>query len=171
MGQNIFPFSLSEPFVLLYLAFGKGGVPYAFALVELIKIIGSGLFFFLYLKTLSATPYTAIVGALLYSFGGYLILTTSGWYNLSYEPLFAAVLLLSLEKFIKQHIWWPLPVTIAIICSYQPFYLYLFGMLLFGYTLIRLLEEGRSTLRSLFEFYLRISGLVLLGVAISSIFF
>jgi len=171
MGQNIFPFSLSDPFTLIFVAFGKHGVPYAFVFVELIKIVGSGLLFFLYLKNFSVTPFTAIVGALLYSFSGYLILTTSGWYNLSYEPLFAALLLYSLEKFIRHRIWWLLPVTFALISSYQPFYLYLFGLLLLGYSLIRLLEERRSTLRSIFEFYLRISGLVLLGVAISSIFF
>jgi hypothetical protein len=171
MGQNIFPFSIAEPFSFLYLIFGKSGVPYAFIFVELLKIFGSGLIFYFYLGMISVTQFTRVIGAILYAFCGYLILTSGGWYNLSYEPLFAALLLLALEKFLKDNVWWPIPLIFAVICSYQPFYLYLFGLLLLGYTLVRLFEEERLNVKELFPFYLKLSACVLLGVAISAVFF
>ena len=171
MGQNIFPFSVGEPFAFLYLMFGKGSVAYAFIYVEIAKILTSGIFFYLYLRLIPLRPYAAIIGALVYSFSGYLILTTSAWYNLSYEPMFVALLLYAIERFLQQRGWRLLPITVAMTCAYQPFYVYLLGMPLLGYTIIRLLEQHNRAIREIIPSLARIAGFTILGLGISSIFF
>jgi hypothetical protein len=72
-------------------------VPYALIFVEPLKIFGSGLIFYFYLGFTQPVYQHYRCNTL--GFCGYIILDSNGWYNLSYEPPFGALLLLALEKF------------------------------------------------------------------------
>ncbi len=170
MGQNIFPFSLGEPFKLILYMLGRDYLPYGIVYVELLKIVLGGIVFCLYLRTISITQYTSIVGGLLFSFSGFMILG-SGWYVFSTEAVYGALLLFSFEKLFKNNSWILFPVTIALIASEEPFHLYLDGLFLLVYAIFRYSDEKGWQIKGLSILFLKISGLGLLGIAISSVFF
>ena len=72
MGQDIFPFSFSSPFDFILYLMGKESLAYGIVYVEFLKIILGGVFFYLYLRTLSLSTYVSIAGGLLFSFSGFL---------------------------------------------------------------------------------------------------
>lgn len=170
MGQNIFPGSLSDPSLWLLLLFGKGNVAYGIVYVEVAKIVLAGVFFFLFLRLLSLSPVATVVGGLLYAFHGYFILGTSGWFNHSFEPLFAAALLYAFELWFQRGRWWLLPLAFASAVSYHAVFLYLFALLVGGYAMVRYLAAREWRLREASAFFAKLVGLLLLGVGISSVF-
>ena len=74
MGQNIFPLNLIDPFSLFIIFMGKNFVYYSIIFAELFKILCAGFFFFLFLKKIVVSDYTAIIGGVLYSFSGFIVL-------------------------------------------------------------------------------------------------
>jgi uncharacterized membrane protein YfhO len=170
MGQNIFPGSLSDPSLWFLSLFGKENFAYSIVYVEVIKIILAGVWFFLFLRLLSLSPLATVVGGLLYAFSGYFILGTSGWFNHSFEPLFAAGLLYAFELWFQRGRWWLLPIAFAVTVSYHAVFLYLFALLVGGYAMVRYLGEREWRLREASVFVAKLAGLLLLGVGLSSVF-
>lgn len=170
MGQNIFPGSLSDPSVLFLSLFGRVNFAYGIVYVEIIKIVLAGTFFFLFLRLLALSPLTTVVGGLLYAFHGYFILGTSGWFNHSFEPLFAAALLYAFELWFQCGRWWWLPLIVALTVSYHAVFLYLFGLLLGSYALVRYCVVHEWRWREASVFFARFAGLMALGVGLSAVF-
>jgi uncharacterized membrane protein YfhO len=171
MGQNIFPFSVSDPSLAIFYLFGRDSFAYGIVVVEVLKVAASGIFFFLYLRTIKLSSFTTVLGGLLYAFSGYQILTSSGWFNHSFEPFFAAVSLHAFELFFQRRILWPLPLAFAVIVSYAPIHLYLFSVFLFGYALVRYVQEREWQWKEALMFFARLAGLLFLGVGLASVFF
>lgn len=169
MGQSLLGVVTFDPFLLLFYVVGRDNVAYVIAYVEVFKIIVAGVFFFLYLRTLSVSKYSAVVGGLLYSFTGYMILG-GGWYIFSYDAMCVSLLLYGFERFFKHNVWYLLPIPIALAAAYQPFYLYLYVVLLLVYGVVRFVEERGWNLKRLTLFYLKLSAPFLLGLAISAVF-
>ncbi len=169
MGQNIFPFALGNPFDLILYMLGKDYLAYGIVYVEFLKIILGGIIFYLYLRTVSLTRYASIVGGILFSFSGFMILG-GGWYIFSTKAVYGALLLFSFEKLFKEKSWVFFPVPIALIASLQPFDLYLYGVFLFIYTIFRYVDEKGLDIRGFSILLFKMAGLCALGVAISSVF-
>jgi uncharacterized membrane protein YfhO len=170
MGQNLFGVLTFEPFLGVFYLVGPERVPYAMAFVELAKEILGGLFFFLYLREIRVTPYAAIVGGLLFSFTGYVILG-GGWYIFSYDAMCIALLLFAYEKLRSHNTWYLLPIPFALIAAYQPFELYLYALLLIVYSLIRSLETSPWQWRQATLSVLKAGALGFVGVLLSAPFF
>jgi uncharacterized membrane protein YfhO len=170
MGQNLFGVLTFEPFLGVFYLVGPERVPYAMAFVELAKEILGGLFFFLYLREIRVTGYAAIVGGLLFSFTGYVILG-GGWYIFSYDALCIAMLLFAYEKLRNKNAWYLLPIPFALIAAYQPFELYLYALLLIVYTVVRSLEQSPWQWRTAAQSVLKAGALAFLGVLVSAPFF
>jgi uncharacterized membrane protein YfhO len=170
MGQNLFGVLTFEPFLGVFYLVGPERVAYAMAFVELAKEILGGLFFFLYLREIRVTPYAAIVGGLLFSFTGYVILG-GGWYIFSYDAMCIALLLFAYEKLRNQNIWYLLPIPFALIAAYQPFELYLYALLLIVYSLVRSLETSPWQWRPTALSVLKAGALGFLGVLLIAPFF
>lgn len=170
MGQNLFGVLTFEPFLGVFYVVGPERIPYALAFVELAKEILGGLFFFLYLRQLRLTGYAAIVGGLLFAFTGYVVLG-GGWYIFSYDAMCIALLLFAYEKLRTDDTWYLLPIPFALMAAYQPFQLYLYGLLLIGYALLRSLEEWPWHWRRAAHSLLKAAGLGLVGVLASAPFF
>ncbi len=170
MGQTILGVVNFDPFLLVFYLLGRDNVAYGIVYVEVLKIILAGIFFYLYLRVLELSTYSALVGGLLYGFTGYMILG-GGWYIFSYDALCISLLLYSFEKLFKENVWYLLPIPIALMGSYQPFHLYLYAVLLFVYGLVRYVDEKEWNLKGLAVFYVKVASIYLLGIALSSIFF
>ncbi len=136
IGQNVFPFSIGEPFAdILYLA-GEKTLHFVIIWMELLKIFLGGIFFFMFLRKRNISPVPSITGGLLYSFSSYMIIGGS-WYQFSTEAVYASLLLYAFELFRQDGKWYYLPIPFALIGAYQPFNLYLYGIFTVVYAIAR----------------------------------
>ena len=168
MGQNIFPFSLNNPFEWFLFVSGVKYFPYLMAYMEIIKIILGGILFFHYLKMIKVQNYIAVPGGLFFAFGGFMILG-SGWNIFSTEAVYLVFLLIAFELLYKKNNLLLFPVAIALIGALQPFNLYLYGLFILVYSFIRMFDK-ESALKEYLAIYLRMVLLGLLGLGISAVF-
>jgi uncharacterized membrane protein YfhO len=169
-GQNIYAFGIGDPFSLFLCLLNKNSIPYAIIFMEITKIIGGGLFFYLYLRMLGLSLFTCVVGGLLYSFSGYMILG-SGWYLVSAECFYASIVLYTGEHFLRYGTWYLLPIPFFLLGALQPFYLYLYGLLLTVYTIVRFILSGQTQWKPIVISLLKIGSLALFGVILGSVVF
>ena len=170
IGQNIFPFSFPDPFVSFLYLLGRENLAYGLAYMEILKIFLSGVLFYFFLKKRSLSPYVCILGALLYSFSSFMIIG-SCWNIFSTEVVYLALLLLAFEKYYQDNNWTLFPISIALIAILQPFDLWLFGIFLLVYILVRHYEANEAKTGKLFALLFKTGLLALFGVAIGSFFF
>ncbi|MFA6923065.1 MAG: YfhO family protein [Bacteroidales bacterium] len=169
MGQNLFPGCIPDPFTLFILIMGKDNVAYTVFFAEFFKIFFAGLFFYLFIKKLINSEFTAIIGGVMYSFTGFIILGGC-WSIFSTEAVYLALLLYSFEKLYKDNNWFLFPISIFLITINQPVDLYLFGLFLLIYLIFRFIEEKENKFKKVFFFFTKLAGLGILGVSMSSFF-
>jgi uncharacterized membrane protein YfhO len=169
MGQNFFPVGAINPFSLFVVLMGKDNVYFTIFFAELFKILFAGLFFYLFLQKLIKSNYIAIIGCILYSFSGFIILGGQ-WEIFSTQAVYIALLLYSFEKLYQDNNWILFPVSIFLISSNHPFDLYLIGLFLIIYVIFRLFEENERKPKKIFLLLARLFILGVLGIAISSFF-
>jgi uncharacterized membrane protein YfhO len=167
MGQNIFP--SFDPFSLYVILMGKNLVYYTVFYAELLKIFCAGLFFYLFLKRIIASDYVAILGAVLYSFSGFIILGGE-WNVFSTQAVYVALLLYSFEKLYQDDNWILFPISIFLISANQPPDLYFIGLFLLIYITFRLFEAGDKEPKKISTLLMKVVLLGATGVAMSSFF-
>jgi uncharacterized membrane protein YfhO len=169
MGQNIFP-GCTDPFSLFIILMGKNHVYFTLFFAEAFKIFFAGFFFFLFLKKITTSNYTAIIGGVLFSFTGFIVLGGE-WAIFSTEAVYVALLLYSFEKLYQDNNWILFPISICLIASNQPFDLYLIGLFLLMYVAFRLVEANEREPKKILILFTKLTCLGILGIAISSFFF
>ena len=168
MGQNVFPGGINDPFNIFLYLFGASQISYMIVYAQVIKIMLGGIIFYHYLKTIGITSYASLVGALLFSFCGYMILG-GGWYGHSSFVVYGAFLLFAFEKLYKQKSWIYFPIAVAILTG-DLFTTYIFSAFLLLYTLLRFYQENSFKNASIVPLLLKMVGLGLLGIAINAVF-
>ena len=167
MGQNILPARMKNPLYWFVYLSSPDSVGYKIVYVEYVKIILSGLFFFLYLNAMKVRNYPAVVGAMIYGFTGYMILG-GGWYNYSGTVMFVALLLYAFELLFMKNKWYLFPLAVFFLADSR---LYFFGMFLFLYSIFRFLDVYGFELREYCKLFVKMLGCSLLGVLLSLPFF
>lgn len=170
LGQNIFPFSWNDPFFLVLLPFGRDRWAYGIALMEVIKILAAGALFRLYLRKMRLSEHASTLGALAYSFSGFLILGT-GWTIFSTEAVYCALALYAFELYLLDGSWALLPAAVALFCLFQPFYLFLYAPFFLVYGTIRFVDERGWDPKAALRFHARLAALGLLGIALGGVYF
>ena len=167
LGQNLFPLTLRDPFdIILYIA-GKDHILQATVYKEIAKIILSGLCFFAYLKVLKLSNFTAITGSLLYAFCGFMI-EGSAWYIFTFEGFNLVLILLAFELLFMKGKWFLFPVAIFLMGISMPFNLYVYGIFILFYIILRLIQENRLKPKEIGTLFLQLSGLTILGLLLSA---
>lgn len=164
MGQNIFPGEISNPFNLILYLLGREYLPYGIAYVEFLKILLGGIIFYYYLKLLPLSHYTCVIGSILFAYSGYMILG-SGWYGHSAFIVFGAFFLFSFEKLFNENIWYYFPLSVVLVVSRSPFYLYILSVFLLLYSIFRILYAGGWSIKKSCLLYIKLAGLGFLGLA------
>lgn len=136
MGQNIFPAGLSNPFQALLYLLGPDSVAWGIVYVEILKIIAGGMFFFGYLRLIGASRYASIIGALCFSFSGYMIVGGT-WYGHAAAMVFGALYLLAFELLRARITPLAFPIAVFFLGGHSTFYLVQFSVLLGAYALVR----------------------------------
>ena len=168
LGQNVHPFWFDPISSFLFLIFKTDSAP-VMIWMQVIYMFLAGICFCLYLKSLSIKNYPAIIGGILYTFCGYVII--GGTWTVDKFPLevlHVALLLYGVEQASMRNRWFILPLGIALVGIHQPFDLYLYSLLLLVYIIVRYAERGDLKSVSFIKFILVLLGLGVLGVGISS---
>jgi uncharacterized membrane protein YfhO len=169
-GQNILPFFLRDPFDLILYLVPKDRIAYFIGYVEYLKVVASGLLFFSYLRLIVKDGFSCIVGTMLFTFSGFMILG-GGWYLFSFEVFNLALLLLAFEKLYRHKKWQLFPIAVALIGISQPFNLYVYGLFLLTYALLRYYETAeKPALKPIAILFGRMAAYGALGLMISTIF-
>jgi len=170
MGQSIYPGGFGDPFQFIITSMGIDKLVYGIILSDLCKYFFACLGFFLYLRVLNLSKTSSIIGALLFSLSGFMIVAGS-WYTFSLEVVYMAFLLFAFEKLYKHNNWILFPVIIALIGMYSPFDIYLYGLFLVIYILFRFFSDDNPRFKDLALLVLKLTGLTILGILIGSVFF
>lgn len=169
LGQNMFPFSMGEPFNdILYLA-GKSAIPYTIVFIELLKIFLIALFSYLFFQKLKLSKYVSIFGASMVSFCGFVVLGGT-WYIFSTEALYFILLLYGFECLYQNCKLYIFPLAIFLIASYQPFNLFLFGCFLTLYAILRITTDDDFTFSKFKGLFIKFSILGIIGLGLSAVF-
>ena len=169
MGQNIFAFSVSDPFLCLLYLFGKEGLAQGIAWIEALKLALAAWFFYAFLLQRNLNPLAALAGGLCFGFSGFMLIG-SAWYVFSVEGVYLALLLLAFERSLKKD-YLLFGLSIALIAAAQPVNLLPMGLFMLPYALIRYLETQGQTPQGQtlgFKWLLSLVALGLLGLVISS---
>ena len=114
MGQNMLPLSIGDPFMCILYLFDPKSLAYGIAWIEVLKFFLAGFLFYKYLRILSFTHHSSLVGGLAYAFCGFMMVG-SGWYVFSTQGVYIAALLLGFERLFQKRSGWLF--TISIFCS------------------------------------------------------
>jgi uncharacterized membrane protein YfhO len=170
MGNSMFLFYQGDPFNQFLFLLGKDNLPYGFAYIEVIKIVLTTLLFFKYLEKLEFNNFVKIIGSLLFAFGGWMILGTSGWYMFSTQVFYFALIIYALENYLKNTNWILLTIAVALsscsdlISSIQ----YLFFCV--AYLVFRSFENDTKQLVSIIKKGSSVIAIFILGIGLAGIY-
>lgn len=171
LGQNIHPYWL-DPFTFLLVLGGKQSIANNLIYVLLLELLLAGMLFYLFLRTRKVEGFLSVLGAILYSFSGYMVLGTTWQMSVfGTEVVYAAFLLFALEKFISGKNWYFIPIPIAMITVHLPFYLYIYTLLIIIYYTLRFAENQRWNFGKWFIGLFTIGIISFLGVGIGAFMF
>jgi uncharacterized membrane protein YfhO len=168
-GQNIFSLILRDPTDVFVYFLDKDSIPFAIIFKELFKIIVSGIVFYLFLRKVKLTVYVSIIGAMLYTYTGFMILG-SAWYIFTFEALMLATLLLAFEKLFQDNSWYLFPIAIFLLAISMPVNLYLYGVFLIVYIALRFFLQENRSIKPFLILLSKLFLLAVLGVGLSSVF-
>ena len=168
-GQGIMSGFLRDPFQLISMLAGPESMPKIFIYIEVLKISIAGLIFFFFLKAIKASNYSAIIGTLLFSFCGFMIIGAC-WYLFTFEALNMALLLLGFEKLYQKNQWFVFALGIFLTAISFPVNLFTYGLFILFYAAFRFLSDNKFDKKSLFSLYGKTILVGLIGLLVSGPF-
>ena len=167
MGQNLFPLWLGDIFSNFLTYFDKSQIPYGLVFMEILKIFLAGFIFYKFLKELKLSQYSSLLFAILFAFCGFVILGGC-WTIFSLEAVYASLILYGFERWLnhKKFLW--LVIGITLMAFLQPFFLFMYTILLSVYTIVRYHDVNEKNNKQFFIFVAKTVGLATIGVFMSS---
>lgn len=136
IGQNIYSSSFLSPFNFPKLLLNSTQIAYAIVYMQLAKILFTSFLFYKYLSLLKLHERTIWIGTLLFTFNGFLLVSSS-WYDHTNFIMNFVLTLLSLELLLQKRIWWPLTITIFYMFGTKIYFIFEFSII---YSIIRLID-------------------------------
>ena len=165
MGQNYLGYLTADPFDLFLYFTTPANIVYMIGFVEILKLLTAGIFFYLFLREVKLTPFTAIVGAVCFAFCGFAVLG-SGWRIFSSELYQAAFLLFAIEKLLNKK-WYYFPFAIALIAVTVTFNLFIYSLVAAVYVFVRLYNQ-QTGYKAIAQMYGKMAGWGSLGLGMST---
>ncbi|MFQ5508520.1 MAG: YfhO family protein [Leptospirillia bacterium] len=169
MGQFAMPGNLGNPFEWILYLLGADRIAYAFAYIEVLKIVLGGWIFSRFLRLLDLTPFTALTGSVLFAFSGFMILGGS-WFAFSTEAVYLALLLYAFERYLQHGAWILIPVTFFLVAAGRPFNLFNNGVFIAIYAAFRFFDLHGPDFRGYFRHLAGLTGLAVLGAMMGAFF-
>jgi hypothetical protein len=169
MGQNTFSFVLYDPLDYLLYPLGVERMRSLIAYKVVFEIVLSGFVFYHYLRSLKLLQLSSIIGALVFAFSGFMIVS-SGWFIFSVEVLGMAFLLLGFEKLYQQNQLWIFPLPVAYLVMSRPFLLATLSIFFFLYILLRFLQQEKFNTKQYLLTMGKAAAAAIVGVMIAAPF-
>lgn len=117
--------------------FGLDSIPMVNLFLHSFKIVCAGIFFYLFLKRVSLEDFPSIIGAVLYSFSG-IVIVRGAWIHYTTEVFFLALLLWALERYFQEKKYALLITSICFLfCHRGVYYVVLYSLFLLVYAVGR----------------------------------
>lgn len=126
----------------------------------------SGIFFFLYLRTISVGKYTSVIGALFVSFSGFMVMASS--WGLSGLVFVIVFLLFAFEQLMLKKRWYFFPLAV-VYASGNFFSLYIYSLFLLTYSIFRYFSFTDNKIKGYFKLAAKMIGLGIAGLLMNSI--
>ncbi len=169
LGQDLFPFSMGNPFELFIVLLPPDLVGYGFIFPEFAKSVLSGLLIYKAFRLSLFSRPVALLGCVLYSFSGYMVVAGQ-WIVFSVEPFHVAFLIYALERYLVDRKTGFLIAAYFLIASFNPFHLYLMNVFLFLYGFWRLWNR-REPVKAIIGRMFDVGGALVAGIALAAVFF
>jgi uncharacterized membrane protein YfhO len=168
IGTSILSHSeiIFDPFTYLLFIFGKSKIIYMFTYIVIIKIILSGVFFWMLAGKFKLSQYARIIGALTYAFGGYIIVFGQNFvFGTIY--VYLPIILLGFEIWLKDKKMWLLTLMLMATALYFYYLFYMTSFFLSLYAIFRYLTIYNFKLKHFLKYLmsLAICGLFALGLS------
>ena len=170
LGMNIFRLMANHnPFDILVILFGKNNIPYILPYVAMLKLVIAGLFFFGFLRMLRITGHAAIIGSLMFTFSGYMVVN-GHWYHYQNYAVFAALMLFLFERWFQNGKWLLFVLALGLACLKTVLQLYQFAFFLIVYGMFRIIMEYGYKRKETILFFIKFAFLYTIGIGIGSFF-
>ncbi len=148
LGTSVFTNSefAFDPFIIMFLPFGKQTLPYVLVYAAVLKILLAGLFFYAYLSLFAFHPYAKMIGSLLFAFNGYMVLSGQH-YPAATLMVFMPVLLYLYERLALRPtrlIAVMFVATVSAFLVFSIYYVYMVCLLMPLYVVFRLFNHPRG---------------------------
>lgn len=168
LGQQITvgnPNWIGDIFTVISMLFGKKFFVFTFGFTMVLKIILSGMFFYMFLKELKVGSFTRILFSILYAFNGHMI-CRGIWIHYATEVVYVAFWLWGLELYSNKKNKFIYPISFALLLlARNASYIYIYSGLSFFYMIFRDLFKNKFTLKNILKFI----PYYILGLGLSSI--
>jgi len=170
MGDSMFLFFQGDPFNHFLFLLGKDNLPYGLAYMEVLKIVLTTLLFFKYLEKLELNNFVKIIGSLLFAFGGWMILGTSGWYVFSTQVFYFALVIYSLENYLKNNNWILLTIVVALAACSDLISCIQYLFFSIAYLMFRSIETEHKQILGLFKKVATVIPVYILGIGLAGVY-
>ena len=162
---------LFDPFIILFLLLPIKYLTYGLLISAIVKIVISGVLFYLYMNLLSIKKYPAVIASLVWAFNGYMMLWGQHYWFATMLVLFTFVML-SLEMWLRGKRPFFLPISIAIMGINSPYFLFMISFFLFFYVIFHyVLTEKTFSIKMFFMRIGRFFGSYFIGLGAGAIVF
>jgi len=141
LGMNSYPLIGNfNPFDMLLLLAGKENIVYVLPYIVIFKFVIAGSLFYGFLRKLKICVHAALIGSLIFTYSGYMVLNGQ-WYYYQNYAVFAALMLFLFERWFQNGKWLCLVLAIGLIFLKGVLQLYQLVFFLTIYGLFRIIIE------------------------------
>ncbi|MBC7886066.1 MAG: YfhO family protein [Saprospiraceae bacterium] len=164
LGGNFYPGTLLSPLHWVYIPMNAATIAHSIAWVQATILFATGLVFYRFLKEAMFSLPVCIIGSVLYTYGGYLVVG-SAWYGHSTVIFWMTLSFLGFELLIRKKNWWLFIIPFVIMLDVRSYFLILFMII---YSFVRIMDVYEFSWRELLRNYKRlmICGVVALLVCL-----
>ncbi len=173
MGNTYINYKVTDPLSLILSLITKIGTSIfgvnfliygRFPRFFILSFILSGLFFYYYQRTMSIKRFSSVIGALLMTFSGYMVVGSS--WGFSAYIFLAVFLLFAFEQLYVKNRWYFFPIAVLFL-SNNHFILFIYTLFLFLYFLFRFFSTKEQSVKAFFIITGKMIGLAIAGVVMN----
>lgn len=158
-----------DPFTYVLFIFGQRGIMYLFVHMIILKIIASGIFFWLFLGKYKVSLYAKLLGSLTYAFGGYMIVVGQN-YVFGTIYVYMPLIFLGFEMWLQDKKNWLLILMLTATALYFYYFFYMTAIFFGVYAMFRYIAFFNFSIKHFLKYIFSLIGYGLLSLGLSAFF-
>ena len=168
LGQNIYDLVTNlNVFDRLLILFGRDGLMFAIPYITVLKHVTLGLLFFIYLRLLKISPYSAILGSALFAYSGYMVVQGQ-WYRHQDYAIFMIAFLIAFEMWFQKGKWIGIVLVLGLLCLKQILTVYHMPFVIGIYALFRYIQVYPFSFKPFLSLCLKLAVFCMIGLGINA---